>query len=111
MASYPMPTDSYGASDFRLSWREVGVACRVDMNSRQRTYELQTSPTKALSRMEVPVLRACLRCRTLIINHEGCKYVTCQCGATFCFACLQPWDECNTDHSGPCAAPVAPRQG
>ncbi|CAI5982172.1 unnamed protein product [Closterium sp. NIES-64] len=100
MASYPMPTG-----------REVGVACRVDMNSRQRTYELQTSPTKALSRMEVPALRACLRCRTLIIHHEGCKYVTCQCGATFCFACLQPWDECNTDHSGPCAAPVAPRQG
>ncbi|CAI7782780.1 unnamed protein product [Closterium sp. NIES-54] len=34
-----------------------GLQVRHIMNSRQRTYELQTSPSKVLSRMEVPVLR------------------------------------------------------
>ncbi|CAI5465915.1 unnamed protein product [Closterium sp. Yama58-4] len=78
----------------------------ISMNSRQRTYELQTSPTKVLSRMEVPVLRACVSCRTLIIHHEGCKSITCQCGTSFCFACLRPLDVCGTDHCGPYSKPI-----
>jgi len=58
---------------------------------------------------EVPKIRACLKCGTLIEHLTGCKHMACpRCECEFCFSCLKvknvtwsdtcgyPYDVCPT---------------
>ena len=64
--------------------------------------------------LQVPSMRACPTCSTLIEHLDGCKETTCsQCDTTFCFVCLEKWDPTTEDLD--CGiedviCPIAPRQ-
>ena len=61
----------------------------------------------------VPSVRACDKCGSLINHKEACKHMKCRCGYEFCFICLGKLDE--KTGMWPCglfstSCQVAPRQ-
>ena len=37
-------------------------------------------------------MKRCPKCMNIIVKIYGCDYVVCVCGASFCYNCLQTWD-------------------
>ena len=75
---------------------------------------LRTCQTKTIGAVpDVPSVRACDKCGTLINHKDACKHMKCRCGNEFCFVCLGKLDEktkvwpCGS-YSTPCQ--VATRQ-
>ncbi|ETI25075.1 hypothetical protein G647_04446 [Cladophialophora carrionii CBS 160.54] len=39
--------------------------------------------------------RRCVRCRTMVERTQGCRHMTCKCGAQFCYTCGKKWRSCS----------------
>jgi len=99
----------------RKSWRPGFKGCgnsKCDGQAAKLKELKECSMKKIASVAECPNTRACPRCGTLIYHVDYCKHMTCKCGCSFCFVCMQLQ---NSDESWPCGdaygqCPVAPRQ-
>lgn len=47
-----------------------------------------------MSTAELEGWRRCYRCRTLVERRDGCRHITCRCGAEFCYVCAARWRTC-----------------
>ncbi|KIY02961.1 uncharacterized protein Z520_01426 [Fonsecaea multimorphosa CBS 102226] len=39
--------------------------------------------------------RRCFKCRTMVERTQGCRHMTCKCGAQFCYSCGAKWRTCS----------------
>ncbi|KIW89201.1 uncharacterized protein Z519_10053 [Cladophialophora bantiana CBS 173.52] len=39
--------------------------------------------------------RRCFKCRTMVERTQGCRHMTCKCGAQFCYSCGAKWRSCS----------------
>ncbi|OQV00377.1 IBR domain-containing protein [Cladophialophora immunda] len=39
--------------------------------------------------------RRCFKCRTMVERTQGCRHMTCKCGAQFCYVCGVKWRTCS----------------
>ncbi|KIW69320.1 hypothetical protein PV04_05202 [Phialophora macrospora] len=39
--------------------------------------------------------RRCVKCRTMVERTQGCRHMTCKCGAQFCYTCGKKWRTCS----------------
>ncbi|MCJ1278456.1 hypothetical protein MMC21_006273 [Puttea exsequens] len=49
---------------------------------------------RTLERAERAGWRRCHNCRTMVELNEGCRHITCKCGAEFCYTCGARWLTC-----------------
>ena len=56
--------------------------------------------------MTTALVRKCPKCSALILKQDGCNFMTCQCGAHFCYACRQSLD--NSQHLNHACVGVIP---
>ncbi|RMD42104.1 hypothetical protein DV735_g3034, partial [Chaetothyriales sp. CBS 134920] len=54
--------------------------------------------------------KRCYRCRTLVERNEGCRHITCSCGAQFCYICGKIWGTCRCRESDFAARQAAARR-
>ena len=47
-----------------------------------------------LSAAELEGWKRCFRCRTMVERRDGCRHITCTCGAEFCYVCGSKWRTC-----------------
>ena len=57
-----------------------------DAEVRQRTY-IENKMSEAL-------IRKCYKCTKPFVRTQGCRHMTCPCGAQMCYLCKKPWKAC-----------------